>query len=242
MKKALITGAGRGIGRATAIALSGMGYEIYANYVGNTKAAEETKTLIEQNGGVCTLVKYDLCKADCAEKLYEMTGNVDALVLNASIQFRKKWNEITPEEYETQMNCNFRANLFLMQTYAPGMVKNGFGRIVTVGSVQEAKPHPDMLVYSSSKAALTLMARSLSLQLAGTGVTVNSVAPGVVATDRNAEALANEEYRKTVLSKIPVGFCASPDKIAGAIAFLCSEDASYITGQNLFVDGGMSVK
>ena len=109
MKKALITGAGRGIGRATAIALSGMGYEIYANYVGNTKAAEETKTLIEQNGGVCTLVKYDLCKADCAEKLYEMTGNVDALVLNASIQFRKKWNEITPEEYETQMNCNFRA-------------------------------------------------------------------------------------------------------------------------------------
>ena len=86
------------------------------------------------------------------------------------------------------------------------------------------------------------MARSLSLQLAGTGVTVNSVAPGVVATDRNAEALADEEYRKTVLSKIPVGFCASPDKIAGAIAFLCSEDAAYITGQNLFVDGGMSVK
>ena len=242
MKKALITGAGRGIGRATAIALSGMGYEIYANYVGNTQAAEETKALIEKSGGVCTLVKYDLCKADCAAKLYERTGDVDTLVLNASIQFRKKWNEITPEEYETQMNCNFRANLFLMQTYAPGMVKNGFGRIVTVGSVQEAKPHPDMLVYSSSKAALTLMARSLSLQLAGTGVTVNSVAPGVVATDRNAEALADEEYRKTVLSKIPVGFCASPDKIAGAIAFLCSEDASYITGQNLFVDGGMSVK
>ena len=89
MKKALITGAGRGIGRATAIALSGMGYEIYANYVGNTKAAEETKALIEKSGGVCTLVKYDLCKADCAAMLYERTGDVDARVLNASIQFRK---------------------------------------------------------------------------------------------------------------------------------------------------------
>ena len=73
MKKALITGAGRGIGRATALALAGMGYEIYANYVGNTQAAEETKALIEKNGGVCTLVKYDLCKTDCAEKLYEIT-------------------------------------------------------------------------------------------------------------------------------------------------------------------------
>ena len=242
MKKALITGAGRGIGRAAALALAQMGYAIFANYVGNTAAAEQTKALIEKNGGVCTLAQYDLCKADCAEKLYEITGDVDVLVLNASIQFRKKWNEITPEEYETQMNCNFRANLFLIQKYAPGMVKNGFGRIVTVGSVQEAKPHPDMLVYSSSKAALTLMARSLSLQLAGTGVTVNSVAPGVVATDRNAEALADADYRKTVLAKIPVGFCAEPEKIAGAIAFLCSEKADYITGQNLFVDGGMSVK
>ena len=97
MKKALITGAGRGIGRAAALALSAMGYEIYANYVGNTPAAEETKALVEKDGGVCTLVQYDLCKADCAEKLYEMTGNVDVLVLNASIQFRKKWTRSRPK-------------------------------------------------------------------------------------------------------------------------------------------------
>ena len=86
------------------------------------------------------------------------------------------------------------------------------------------------------------MARSLALQLAGTGVTVNSVAPGVVATDRNAEALADRDYRASVLAKIPLGYAASPEDIAGSIAFLCSDEAGYITGQNLFVDGGMSAK
>lgn len=241
-KKALITGAGRGIGRAAAIKLAELGFEIYANYAGNTAAAEETRAAIESAGGVCTLVKYDLCKSDCAEALHAMTGDVDVLILNASIQHRKRWNEITLTEYDEQMNCNFRSSLLLIQKYAPAMVKNGFGRIITVGSVQEAKPHPDMLVYSSSKAALTLMARSLALQLAGTGVTVNSVAPGVVATDRNAEALADEEYRKVVLSKIPLGYCAAPEDLAGVFAFLCSDAGAYMTGQNLFVDGGMSVK
>ncbi len=241
-KKALITGAGRGIGRAAAVKLASMGYEMFANYAGNTSAAEKTRADIEAAGGVCTLVKYDLCQSDCADKLYAMTGDVDVLILNASVQHRKKWSEITLAEYDEQMNCNFRASLLLIQKYAPGMVANGFGRIITVGSVQEAKPHPDMLVYSSSKAALTLMARSLALQLAGTGVTVNSVAPGVVATDRNAEALADEEYRKTVLAKIPLGYCAEPEDLAGVFAFLCSDAGAYMTGQNLFVDGGMSVK
>ena len=241
-KKALVTGSGRGIGRAAAKRLAALGFEIYVNYAGNTAAAEQTKAQIEAAGGVCTLVPCDLRRADCAEVLFAQTGEVDALILNASIQHRKKWQEITPEEYDDQMNCNFRASLFLIQQYAPGMVKKGWGRIVTVGSVQEVKPHPDMLVYSSSKAALTLMARSLALQLAGTGVTVNSVAPGVVATDRNAEALADRDYRASVLAKIPLGYAASPEDIAGSIAFLCSDEAGYITGQNLFVDGGMSAK
>ena len=242
IKKALVTGGGRGIGSAVSKVLAKNGYEVYVNFAGNTAAAEKTKNEIEQNGGTCFLAKCDLRDADCAEKLYAVTGDIDVLILNASIQHRKKWNEITLDEYDDQMNCNFRSSLLLIQKYAPGMQKAGWGRIITVGSVQEKKPHPDMLVYSSSKAALTLMAQSLSLQLAGTGVTVNSVAPGVVATDRNAEVLADEQYRETVLSKIPLGFCAEAEDVAGTICFLCSDEAKYITGQNIFVDGGMSVK
>lgn len=242
MKKALITGASRGIGRAIAKRLSKDGFEVFINYVGSDEEADKTRLGIEKNGGKCTLVKADLRLADCAEKCYGITGDIDVLVLNASIQHRNKWSNITLEEFETQINCNFRSAFLLIQKYAPYMEKNRWGRIVTIGSVQERKPHPDMLVYSSSKAALTLMAQSLALQLADSGVTVNSVAPGVIYTDRNTEALSDKVYAEQVKSKIPMSYWGEPDDCAGIVSFLCSEEARYVTGQNIFVDGGMGIK
>ena len=242
MKKALITGASSGIGRAIAKKLAEDGFEVYVNYVGNELCAQQVKSEIENNGGRCILVKADLCNKDCAEIIYNATGNVDVLILNASIQYRKKWNEITLDEFDAQINCNLRSAILLVQKFAPNMEKERWGRIITIGSVQERKPHPDMLVYSSSKAALTLMAQSLSLQLAKSGVTVNSVAPGVIYTDRNTEALADAGYAKSVKDKIPAGFWGEPEDCSGIISYLCSEDARYITGQNIFVDGGMGVK
>ena len=241
-KKALITGASRGLGREIAIRLAKDGCEVYVNYAGNTKKAEETKSLIEKNGGVCRLACADLRNADCAERLYEITGDVDILVLNASIQFRNRWTDITAYEFEQQINCNLRSAMFLMQKYVSGMLDKKWGRIITVGSVQERKPHSDMLVYSASKTALTSMAQSVAIQLADTGITVNSVAPGVIYTDRNTEALSNEEYAESVKGKIPMGFWGEPSDCGGIFEMLCSEDARYITGQNIFVDGGMGIK
>lgn len=242
MKKALITGASRGIGKAIAKALSNDGFEIFINYLGSDEKAEATKQEIEKAGGKCTVVKVDLCKPDCAEKCFEITGNIDVLVLNASIQYRSKWEDITVEEFETQVNCNFRSSFLLMQKYAPYMQENKWGRIITIGSIQEKKPHPDMLIYSSSKAALTLMAQSLALQLADSCVTVNSVAPGVIVTDRNSKALENEEYANRVKETIPMGCFGDTDACAGIVSFLCSDKAHYITGQNIYVDGGMGIK
>jgi NAD(P)-dependent dehydrogenase (short-subunit alcohol dehydrogenase family) len=242
MKKALITGASRGIGRAIAKALSDDKFEVFINYVGNVERAEEAKREIEESGGKCTLVKVDLCSPDCAEECYKITGDIDVLVLNASIQYRNKWDSITLDEFDTQVNCNFRSSFLLIQKYAPYMQKNRWGRIITIGSVQEKKPHPDMLIYSSTKAAVTLMAQSLSLRLADSGVTVNSVAPGVIVTDRNSKALEDEEYAKQVKENIPAGYFGDPEACAGIISFLCSDKAHYITGQNIFVDGGMGIK
>lgn len=242
MKKALITGASRGIGKEIAKKLAKSGFYVYVNYVNGEESAQAVKEEIESEGGKCSIIKADLQAPDCAEELYSQTGEIDVLILNASIQYRKKWYETTQEEFEAQINCNFRSALLLIQKYAPKMCENKWGRIITIGSVQERKPNPDMLVYSSAKAALTAMALSLALQLAGNGVTVNSVAPGVICTDRNSEALENETYAQEVASKIPMGFFGQSTDCSGIVDFLCTEDARYITGQNIFVDGGMGIK
>ena len=240
-KRALVTGASRGIGRAIAIQLAKDGYEVIVHCAGNRVKAEETKAMIANAGGKATILFADLCNVEETKRLAEQMGNLDVLVLNASLQIRKKWQEIPLNEAYDQLNCNYVSSLMLMQAATPYMQQQKWGRIVTIGSVQEAKPHPDMLVYASSKAAQTLMVKSLSLQLAKDGITVNNVAPGVIYTDRNVEALADAAYAKQVTDSIPVGFYGQPDDCAGIVSLLCSEQGRYITGQNIYVDGGKSV-
>lgn len=241
-KRALVTGASRGIGRAIAIQLAKDGYEVIVHCAGNRAKAEETKAMITNAGGKATILFADLCNVEETKRLAEQMGNLDVLVLNASLQIRKKWQEIPLNEAYDQLNCNYVSSLMLMQAATPYMQQQKWGRIVTIGSVQEAKPHPDMLVYASSKAAQTLMVKSLSLQLAKDGITVNNVAPGVIYTDRNVEALADAAYAKQVTDSIPVGFYGQPDDCAGIVSLLCSEQGRYITGQNIYVDGGKSVQ
>ena len=200
------------------------------------------KSEIEQNGGIAEIAVADLCELEATARLCEVVKKVDVLVLNASVQYKKPWQEITTEDCQKQLNCNFTSSMMLIQAAVPFMKENGWGRIITIGSVQEAKPHPDMLVYSASKAAQTNMMQSLSLQLAKCGITVNNVAPGVIYTDRNVEALSDPEYAKKVRGSIPVGFYGEPEDCAGIVSLLCSEEGRYITGQSIYVDGGKSVQ
>ena len=241
MKKALITGSSRGIGRAIALGLARDGFEVFVHCAVNRAKAEETRREIEALGGAAHVLTWDLCDPSGAETLIRETGGVDALILNASLQIRKKWEEITLEEMYAQLNCNLVSSLRLIQAAAPHMRKTGWGRIVAIGSVQETKPHPDMLVYSASKAAQTNMVRSLALQLAGDGITVNSVAPGVIVTDRNAEALSDQAYAEAVSATIPAGSFGTPEDCVGTVRLLCSEAGRYITGQSIYVDGGKSI-
>lgn len=240
-KRALVTGSSRGIGRAIAIALAQEGYEVIVHCAGNVAKAEETRLLIEQAGGRAQVLHANLCNTDETAQLAREMGEIDALVLNASLQYRRKWNEIPLNEMYEQLNCNFVSSLMLIQAAVPHMKAQGWGRIVTIGSVQEAKPHPDMLIYSSSKAAQTNMMRSLSLQLAKDGITVNNVAPGVIYTDRNVDALADPVYAKQVTDSIPVGFYGMPEDCAGLVRLLCTDAGRYITGQSIYVDGGKSL-
>ena len=232
----------RGIGRAIAIELAKDGYEVIVHCAGNIAKAEETKALIEAQGGSASIISADLCDMDSVKVLAEAMGEIDVLILNASLQIRRPWMEIPVEESYQHLNCNSAASLMLIQAAVPHMKEQKWGRIVTIGSVQEAKPHPDMLVYSASKAAQTNMVQSLSLQLAADGITVNNVAPGVIYTDRNMEALSDEAYAKQVTATIPVGFYGEPEDCVGIVSLLCSEQGRYITGKSIYVDGGKSVQ
>jgi NAD(P)-dependent dehydrogenase (short-subunit alcohol dehydrogenase family) len=244
-KTALITGSSRGIGRAILLAFAKAGANVIAH--GSRpggkleEAAAEARALVVK----AAAVNGDLSDSAQVKKLHAEAvaalGGIDILVLNASLQIRKKWEEIPPDEFDSQMHINVRASLELMQLCAPHMRGNKWGRILTVGSVQQVSPHPDMLVYAASKSALVNMVKSLARQLAPEGITVNNLAPGVIYTDRNEEALSDENYRQKVLEKIPAGFWGEPEDCAGAALLLCSDAGRYITGQDLIVDGGMSL-
>ncbi len=242
MKKALVTGSSRGIGKAIALRLARDGYHVIISCSSVSEKAKETLNEIVENGGSAEIITADLFDTQKTKALGEKAENIDVLVLNASVQYRTPWEKIGMEECYNQINCNFVSSLLLIQAAVPYMKAQKWGRIITIGSVQEAKPHPDMLIYSATKAAQTNMVKSLSLQLAPFGITVNNVAPGVIYTDRNVAALSDKEYAKKVTDSIPVGFYGEPEDCAGIVSLLCSEEGRYITGQNIFVDGGKSVQ
>lgn len=240
-RRVLVTGSSRGIGRALALGLAQDGYELVVHCASNRAKAEETRKLIEENDGKAAAVTGDLTDPCTAERLMAENGPLDALVLDASMQIRRPWQKISLEEYQKQMTCNFYSSLRLIQLAVPHMKAQKWGRIVTIGSVQERKPHPDMLVYSASKAAQTNMVQSLAQQLAVDGITVNNVAPGVIFTARNVEALSDPTYAAEVTASIPAGFYGEPRDCAGVVRLLLSEAARYITGQSIYVDGGKSL-
>jgi NAD(P)-dependent dehydrogenase (short-subunit alcohol dehydrogenase family) len=244
-RRALVTGSSQGIGRAIALAFAECGADVMVHCARDVAKAEAVRQAIEACGVRSGITVADLANPEAAQQLHAETeaalGTVDILVLNASVQIRKAWQEITLDEYRRQLDVNFGACLWLIQKFAPAMQRAKWGRILTIGSVQQARPHPEMLVYSATKAALANLVRSLAPQLARDGVTINNLAPGAIATGRNAEVLADEAYLRKVLAKIPLGYVGESHDCAGLAVILCSEAGRYITGQNVFVDGGMSL-
>lgn len=240
-KKALVTGSSRGIGSAIALELARGGADVIVHCSKPGAKADNIANQIKSMGRKSEVIVADLTNPEKTIELAEKAAGVDILVLNASMQIRKPWQEITVSEYIMQTNCNYLSSLLLMQRLSVPMQKKKWGRIVAIGSVQERKPHPQMLVYSSSKCAQTGLVQSLAVQLAKDGITVNTVAPGVIYTDRNIEALSNPEYAKQVTDSIPAGFYGQKEDIAGTVRLLCSDFGRYITGQNIFIDGGKSL-
>ncbi len=244
-RRALVTGSSRGIGAAIAVALAQAGADVFVHYTGNVVGAQSVAERIKALGQRSAVAAVDLSKPGAAAELVAAAkkafGGVDILVSNVSVQMPEPWNQITPEDFDSQVRTNWQAALELIQLVAPEMLERKWGRILTIGSVQESRPHPEMVVYASLKAAQTAMVRNLAKQFAPDGVTINNLAPGVIVTDRNRDRLKPEDYRDAVLSKIPAGFFGQPEDCAGAALLLCSDAGRYITGQSIYADGGMSL-
>lgn len=234
-KTALVTGSSQGIGKEIAKALADCGAKVIVH---GSRESEKLSKAAEY-AGASNVVAADLSDPAAADNLYAKTGDVDILVLNASVQFRSPWDEITDRQIDTQLTVNFKNTLKLIQKYAPYMKERGYGRIVTVGSVQQTNPHPQMAVYAASKSAVMNLVTNLAAQLAPFGITVNNLSPGAIATPRNDEALSDAQYLKKVVSGIPAGFVGDPKDMNGAAVLLCSDEGRYITGTDVVVDGGM---
>lgn len=237
MRKVLVTGSTQGIGLAIAERLVKEGYEVIVHCSRDLEKAER----ICREIGAAAAVTCDLGAAEEVNTLPEKTGKVDALILNASVQYKHVWDEVTEDELEKQLDVNVKSTIRLMQLYYPYMKEQGFGRIVTIGSVNQTNNHPELSVYGATKNAVNAFVKNVAKHTAAYGVTVNNIAPGAIATPRNAAVFEDDVLRKKVEAKIPMGRFGKAEEIAGVAAMLLSEDGAYITGADIYVDGGMGL-
>jgi glucose 1-dehydrogenase len=220
-KTALITGSTRGIGKAI-----GDAFEEYGARV------------VRHDSKVCDLADPAAIDAFFA-RLASEDSLPDILVANASAQAKIPWTEFPLAEAQKEMQVNFFATLRMFQLCYPQMKARKWGRLITVGSVNESRPHPDMCVYAATKSAQENLVRGIARQVASEGITVNNLCPGVFNTDRNRECLADPVYGPKVMAAIPMHDSAVPEDAAGAAILLASDAGRYITGATINVDGGL---
>lgn len=245
-RTALVTGSTQGIGFAMAEALAKAGANIVLNGTSDPSDAQPSVGSLERHGQKVWFCQSDLSQPGSAKTLFDealsKAGSIDILISNASVQKFTPFHDVTEEEMDYQYNTNFKSSFILVQLASAAMLKNGWGRIVTVGSVQEENYNAQFAVYGALKAAQTHLIKGLARVHSRTGVTFNNIAPGLFDTKRNKEFLAKPENVNGMVSKIPVGRVGVPDDCAGAALLLCSDAGAYITGANLFVDGGLRLK
>lgn len=245
-KVALITGSSRGIGKAIAIELAKQGANIMIHGFNRSETFLETVEEIKTYNVKVGYVNGDLSKKECMEKIYKETlsqlGDIDIFVANASMQIEAaSWLDSTQEEFIDQMISNVWSTIYFSKMITPKMQEKKWGRILTVGSVQQEKPHYEMIPYAASKSAQMNFVKNLAKIVAKDNILVNNLAPGLIDTDRNKERMGNEASLNELLAGIPLGRAATPEEVGKLAAFLCSDNASYITGSNFFIDGGANL-
>ena len=241
-RTALVTGAGRGIGRATAVRLARDGARIAINFKGNTAAAEETKRAVEATGATAALIQGDVSVDAEADRVVKDAlafgdGKLDILVNNAGITRDNLLLRMSAEDWDAVLDLNLRGAFLVTKAALRPMMKQRGGRIVNVSSISGVIGNAGQANYSAAKAGLIAFTKTVAREMAARNITANAVAPGFVPTDLTS--IVPKDIQDAMLKQIPLGRFGTAEDVANAIAFLASDEAAYITGQVLIVDGGM---
>lgn len=244
-KVAVITGGSRGLGRAMAVALGAEGATIAL--VARDKAKlEESAAEVVKAGGKASLHVADVAvEADVLrleQELAAQYGKIHILINNAGINLRKTITEFTLEEWMGVVNTNLTSVFLMCRAFVPHMKGSGFGRIINMTSIMSHVSIPGRTAYSSTKTALLGMTRALALELAADGITVVGISPGPFGTEMNTALMNNPELNAQFLSKIPLGRWGKVEEIGALARFICSEDAGFITGTDILIDGGWTAQ
>lgn len=242
-KIALVTGAGRGIGRAIAETFAAQGAYVYLNYHGSKEAAEEAVAQIVKDGGKaeavqCNVADFQAC-GEMITRIIKKSGRLDILVNNAGVTKDGLLMKMSEEDYDQVLDINLKGTFHTIRHASRYLIRQRTGRIINITSVSGVLGNAGQANYSASKAGVIGLTKSAARELASRGICVNAVAPGYVETDMTK--VLPEQVRVQMLSQIPLGRAAVPQEIANVVLFLASEQSAYMTGQVLCVDGGMAM-
>lgn len=240
---ALVTGGGRGIGRAICLALAKAGFDVCINYAASAAAAEQTAEECKAFGVQAMTLQADVTDPAQCQALVETAaktfGRLDVLVNNAGVTADKLILRMQEADFDKVINANLKGAFFCCKTACKLMMRQRYGRIINISSVVGLHGNAGQSNYAASKAGLIGLTKSLAKEFAARGVTVNAVAPGFIETDMTAAM--SDAAKEAALTAVPAGKVGHAEDVANAVAFLASAEAGYITGQVLYVDGGMGM-